>query len=99
MSSSPGTLIIPAPVANPGGKISVLNYRRKPERWETGRLIDALYRPAYVAVSYDGKSYQVQERWTYEVWIEREHKTSKYGKVTGGGYRITVGYDQIRRIK
>lgn len=91
------TIEIPAPVALPKKVAMVRNYRCKPPAWELALVLDAKYSPAYRATNCRGESYEVAERWSYSVWIDRPFVEDKYGRQRGGGYRIEVGDDAIRR--
>ena len=52
---------IPSPKANWDDRVRVLNYRRRPERWESGKIVQLEYRNRFGTFS-----------WSYEVLLYRE---------------------------
>lgn len=92
-------LTIEAPIGNVGDRVWVLNYRRRPEQWETGEISDVYYRPerSYERANGNGK-YTIAAKWTYEIWIERASWQDGYGRRHGGPYRIQVGQEKVRPL-
>ncbi len=90
------TLAIPAPIGYVGSRVLVLNYKMRPEQWETGTLCDLYFRPAQTITRTDASTYASKERWTYEVWVERPITEDRYGRRRGGGYRLTVSGDSVQ---
>jgi hypothetical protein len=77
---------IPEPSGLPGDIVNARNYRAKPAQWEYGQVLDASYKIDRIGGG----------RWTYSIWIERPEKVDRYGRRSGGGYRIYVsGEDMV----
>jgi len=59
------TITIPAPIANPGDKVEVINYRKKKidPVWETGQVVRVQYRNDTLIGKW---------RWTYAVILDRK---------------------------
>src|SRR5687768_14495863 len=95
------TMEIPYPVAFPEEVVLVLNYRMRPALWEEGVVSDFRFRPAHFRTAHNGEHYHVPCNWSFDVWIERPvvEGPGRYGKSRGGGYKISVGPDAMRRIK
>ena len=59
-------MIIPTPVALPGEKVEVLNYRKKPGAWEMGIC---------TGVKYESSMPLPKWRWSYSVVLDRAAKS------------------------
>lgn len=87
---------ITAPVAWPEERVEALNYKMRPAVWERGEVRNITYVPRHVRTKRDGGTYVVEERWTYEVFIDRPRTEDRYGRQRGGGYTLTLCGEQIR---
>lgn len=75
---------IPAPIALPGDRVEVLNYRRNGEKWEYGKV------DAFESVKWTIGAFNDQGRWSYTVTLDRL-------SAAGNRLRLTVGHGNIRR--
>jgi hypothetical protein len=80
-------ITLPAPIANKGDSVLVLNYRVRPPEWEVGRVVDMEYSTMHA------KDFKL----TYTIGIDRPVIVDGFGRRRGGGYRLYVGPDKVRR--
>lgn len=80
--TKPEDLIIPPPIALPGDRVHVENYRKRPPQWESGECAHSNFH-----VSHQGDG----GRWSYDVLLDR------CGAKDFRRMHLCVGVEQIER--
>lgn len=86
---------IPDPIAYPEQKVLVRNYRLKPPAWEMGTVNRFHFVPSHTRTDRAGSRYEVDGRWSFDVWVERPVVQRRYGRPRGGGYMLGVDSESI----